>query len=351
MPAIRSVATAVPPHRITQEEARAFAERHFRERLPGLSRLLGVFGHAGVSERYFSVPVEWFTRPHSWAEKNRLYLDSVTRLCEEAISRALAGAGVAPSEVDHILFVNTTGLATPSIDAHLVNRLGLRSDVRRTPIWGLGCAGGVAGLSRAHDLAAGDPECTVLLVAAELCGLTFMAGDGSRANLVACALFGEGAAAAVVAGGDGDAGDLRIRGTRSRFYRESIDVMGWSIESEGMQVVFARRIPQLVEESARTDLAALTESCGRELADVEAWLVHPGGAKVLGAYEAALGLPADALELSRGVLRDYGNMSSVTVLFVLERFLRRRRPARGMPVVLSALGPGFSSESMLVETS
>jgi alkylresorcinol/alkylpyrone synthase len=253
-----------------------------------------------------------------------------------------------PDEVDYIIYINTTGLATPSVDARLINILSLRPDIRRTPIWGLGCAGGAAGLSHAYHYLLGHPSHQVLVVAAELCGLTFIADDYSRSNLVASALFGEGAAAALVCGDDLPRPGLDILAANSTFYPDSLAVMGWNIVSHGMQVVFDKRIPDIVAAHAAKELIAFITSCGIDQDQIMHYLYHPGGMKVVEAYEKAYGVDSARFALPREILRDYGNMSSVSVLFVVERYLRRYGLNCGGYGVISALGPGFCSESLLI---
>jgi alkylresorcinol/alkylpyrone synthase len=350
MPRIQSVATAVPEHRVDQTTAHDFARDLFADLIPGLARLLPLFTNAGIEARHFVVPPPWFRQDHDLAERSVLYTEAATALSAEAAREALRRAGREPADVDAILYVNTTGLATPSIDARLVGVMGLRPDVRRLPLWGLGCAGGAAGLGHAADLARGRPDATILLIATELCGLTFMPGDPSKSNLVACALFADGAAAAVICGDqptDGDPG-LPILGARSRLYPDSLDVMGWTVLQKGLQVVFQRRIPDIVREHAAADLGSFVADHQLTLDDISAHLFHPGGAKVIAAYEEALDLAPDAMDWTRGVLRDHGNMSSTTVLYVIERYLRERGAGRGGYGLISALGPGFCSESLLV---
>ena len=324
MPRIQSVATAVPTTRIDQTLAADFAREKFAGRIPDLERLMSLFTNAGILTRYFAAPQEWFFTDHDLAEKSAMYVREATSLSAEAAGKALTRAGLTPRDIDSIIYVNTTGLATPSIDARLVNVMGLRPDVRRTPLWGLGCAGGAAGLAHAHHHALGHPEARILVIATELCGLTFLSEDTSKANLVATALFADGAAAAIV-GGDRTSGTgLEILGTRSRFYPDSLDVMGWTVLQEGLQVVFAQRIPQIVEETSATDIGSFLADFDLTTADIDAFLLHPGGTKVLEAYEKALSLEADELKLPREILRDYGNMSSATVLFVLEKYLEEQ---------------------------
>jgi alkylresorcinol/alkylpyrone synthase len=350
-PAIVSLATAVPPYQMTQQGAADFARAHFSRFVPDIERLLPVFVNSGIDSRYFSVPTGWFTQSHSIAEKNRIYIESATDLCAQAARTAMDNAGIPPDEIDYIVYVNTTGIATPSIDARLINVLGLRHDIRRTPIWGLGCAGGVAALSHAYHHLIGHPDETVLVVCAELCGLTFLSDDFSRSNLVASALFGEGAAAVLLKNSSDQSHDnLRLISTNSRFYPDSLDVMGWNVVEAGLQVIFAQRIPDIVAAHAAEDLGSYVNKHGLTLDDIDQFLFHPGGTKVVQAYEQALGITNGKLDHARQTLRDFGNMSSVTVLFVLKRFLDQSDRARGRYSLVSALGPGFCSESLLVQS-
>jgi alkylresorcinol/alkylpyrone synthase len=349
MPRIQSVATAVPATRVDQELAVEFARAMFGDKIPDLERLLPLFANSGIRTRYFAAPQEWFFTSHDLAGKSALYVKEATRLSAEAAGKALNKAGLTPENIDYVIYVNTTGLATPSIDARLINIMGLRHDVRRTPIWGLGCAGGAAGLSHAYHYALGHPEARILVIATELCGLTFLPDDISKSNLVATALFGDGAAAAVVGGDRSGGAGLEIVDTRSRFYPDSLDVMGWTVLQEGLQVVFAQRIPEIVEETSAEDIGSFLDSHGLKIADIGAFLLHPGGTKVMEAYQAALSLEADQLALSAGILRDYGNMSSATVFYVVDRYLEEHGFNNGGHGLISALGPGFCSESLLVE--
>lgn len=348
MPKIEAVATAVPATCIDQDLAAAFAREHFGERIPDIERLLPLFNNTGIQTRYFAVPQEWFFVSHDLAQKSALYAREATELSSTAANDALAKADLGPEEIDYIIYVNTTGLATPSIDARLINVMGLRSDVRRTPIWGLGCAGGAAGLAHAHHYALAHPTARILVITTELCSLTFLPDDTSKSNLVATALFGDGAAAAVISGDDCQGEGLEVRGTRSRFYPDSLDVMGWTVLQEGLQVVFAQRIPEIVAETAAEDIGTFLADHDLKIADIDAFLLHPGGTKVLAAYEDALALQPEQLDLPRGILRDFGNMSSATVLFVLERYLTEQGAGRGGHGLITALGPGFCSESLLV---
>ena len=349
MPKLAGVDTALAPYRVEQAVVRELAGRIFRGRLPHLDRLLSVFDHAGIHTRYLSVPLSWFERAHTAEESNRIFIETATCLGARASENVLAKAGLEPSDIDYVLYINTTGLATPSIDARLINLLKLRPDVRRTPVWGLGCAGGAAGLSHAYHYALGHPRARILVVAVELCGLTFVPDDYSKSNLIATALFADGAAAALVCGDEVETEGLEILATQSAFYPDSLDVMGWNINSRGMQVVFDKRIPDIIRANAAGELENFLRAHGVKQNDVWHYLYHPGGTKVVKAYEQAYGVTNGSLSTSRGVLADFGNMSSVTVLFVLDRYLEKCGFGKEGYGVISALGPGFCSESLLVK--
>ena len=355
-PTLVSLATALPPHVARQEDARGLAARLFPETVAGDPRLLQVFENARIEKRHVCMPLEWYGQEHSFAEKNDLYVRHAVRLAGEVTERALERAGLSPRDVDHVVFVSTTGLATPSVDARLANELGFRSGVRRTPIWGLGCAGGAAGLSHARDFALADPSARVLLIALELCSLTFQPGDRSKRNLIATSLFGDGAAAAVITGGGvGHAGrngrpPLEILASRSVLWKDTEDVMGWSVDGAGLHVIFSRDIPTIVRDQVRPSLLEFLEEQGLSV-DAVHLAAHPGGQRVLHAYAEALGLPAEAFRHARDVLRDCGNMSSPSCLFVLERFLDSGDLRASEAVVVAALGPGFSAEYALLRAA
>ncbi|ASS74340.1 type III polyketide synthase [Tumebacillus algifaecis] len=351
MPVLAAVGTAVPPYLIAQADSQEFARNLFAEAFKDIDRLLAVFESAQVEQRHFCTPLEWFATSPTWEEKNRLYLEHAVRLSKEAVENCLQQVGIGPQDVDSILFVSSTGVATPSIDAHLFNALGLRSDIKRLPLWGLGCAGGAAGLARGCDLAMADPDSLVLVVALELCGLTFVNGDRSKSNLIATSLFADGAAAVLICG-DEAAAKKGIRGpqllaARSTIWPETLDVMGWDVQTAGLKVIFSKDIPTIVATKIRPVTEAFLGEQNLTRADLSHYIAHPGGTKVLNAYEEALALPADALRHARDILRTHGNMSSCTVLFVLARELNDPHHA-GDYGLLFALGPGFSSEQVLL---
>lgn len=351
MPTIASVATAVPPYCAPQSVAREFSRSFFAKDIPDVDRYLTVFDNAQIDRRYLAAPTEWLMEPHSFGEMNDLFIDMACKLGEEAARKCLDRAGVAPHEIDHLIFVSTTGLAAPSIDARLITLLGMNRHTRRTPIWGLGCAGGLGGLERAQEYVRAYPTHRALLITVELCTLTFQHSDRSKRNLVALSLFGDGAGAALVEGDQvaRPRGGPRIIDTRSTLFPDSLDLMGWDIVDDGFRVIFGTRIPSIVTHHYRdlaTEFLALHKLAPD---DIRHHIYHPGGAKVLLAYENALDLPPRALDHSRAILREYGNMSSATVIFVLERFLQARAIEAGELGLMSVFGPGFSAEMALIE--
>lgn len=354
-PRLEAVATALPEHSYTQDEIKLFAAAIF---LPGLAseehRLMAVFDTAGIERRHFCMPLEWYAEPRGFAETTARYLEHATALAERAAAAALASAGLVPKDIDQLVFVSTTGLATPSVEARLMNRVPFRADVRRIPLWGLGCAGGAAGLALARTLTLGAPESRVLVIALELCSLTFQRGDLDRRNVVAASLFSDGAAAIIVAGPDappaprGARPSLELLAARCTLWPDTLDVMGWDVDGQGLHVVFSRDIPTIVRDRVRPNLDAFLNAHGLDLGRLDHLIAHPGGPRVLAAYAQALGWDAARLARPREVLRDCGNMSSPTCLFVLDRAWHAGDFAPGQHAVVTALGPGFSSELVLL---
>lgn len=348
MSKIAAMATAVPMFVLPQGQARQFAAEYFQSRRRDVERLLPVFDHAGIEKRYLSMPPEWFFQPRTFAEKNNRYIEESTRLGGDVLRACAEQSGIALNEITHLVYVSTTGLATPSIDSRLLNTLELSPNLVRTPVWGLGCAGGAAGLALAHRLAKGDPTAIVALVCVELCSLTFHFEDFTKSNFIATALFGDGAAGLLVVDDTHASSGPSILSAGSTTWPGSLDVMGWNFDSVGMQVVFSQAIPQVVREKVYDNTADFLASENREFSDIVHWIAHPGGTKVIEAYEEVLPLPPCAMTHARSILRDFGNMSSPTVLFVLERLLQSASAQPGDLGVLTALGPGFSSEILLL---
>lgn len=341
-PRLRSIGVAVPPYVLDQTVVRKYAASLFGER-HDIARLLSIFENTGIHRRYSCVPIEWYAEPHGWVDRTAIYLDSAASLLEEVALKCLREADLPREAIDMIVVASTTGIATPSLDALVVERLQLRRDIRRLPIFGLGCAGGVTGLARAGDLARANPQSNVLFLVVELCALTFRRNDLDKSNLVATALFGDGAAGAIVScAGSGS----RLTAAGEYSWPDSLDIMGWDVEENGLKARFARSIPSLVESDMARIATSFLAQNDLKLSDIDRFACHPGGAKVLDALEAAFGLDAGALVESREVLRDYGNMSAATALFVLARMKQATGAQR---TLLSALGPGFSATFLVLE--
>lgn len=333
----------MPPFVLGQAEVTRRIELALGPQSPQILRLLPMFGNTGIQRRYSSVPIEWYETLHDWPDRNSVYLESAVDLIEAAASEALARAGRTARDLDAVVAVSTTGIATPSLDALLAQRMQMRPDVTRLPIFGMGCAGGTLGLARAATLARERPDALVLLVVVELCALSFRRDDFTKSNIVATALFGDGAAAALLScSGRGP----RVVANGEHRWPDSLDVMGWDVCADGLKAIFSRDIPQLVTEELHEVAVAFLAQRGLALRDVDRFVCHPGGAKVLDALETAFELAPGTLRDARDVLRDYGNMSAATVLFVLQRALESPDWKRAM---LSSLGPGFTAGFVLLE--
>ena len=339
--ALLSLATAVPDTIITQDEAKALARRLFGKRASHFEKLAPVFDNAGIEQRHIVRPVDWYHGDHGWKARNDVYLQAAEALYEEAAAKALERAGVRADEVDGLVTVSTTGIATPSLEARVAGRMGFRGDVERVPVFGLGCAGGVTGLAIAARLAAAEQGKTILYVTVELCSTSIRLDKLSKANIVATALFGDGAAAAVLRGGEG--GVAQIEGGGEILWPDTLGIMGWDVEDPGLGVIFDRAIPPFVEENMDSAVEQILARVGTGRGEVGRFTCHPGGAKVVAALEQSLRLEEGALDHERAVLRDYGNMSAPTVLFVLERLIAAGMPQRTM---LLALGPGFTTSGL-----
>ncbi len=354
-PAVLAVGSALPPHYASQAEITAalqaaWSRAHYNaERLQELHRAVQVQG------RYLALPISRYHELSSFQQRNDAWLTAATELGERALRDALARAGLEPRDVDQLLVVTTTGIATPSLDARLANRLGLRPDVRRTPIFGLGCAGGAGGLARAADFLRAYPGEVAVLVAVEVCSLTMQREDMSIGNIIASGLFGDGAAAVVLAGSRharsaaGSNGDApRVLANTSVFYPDTEWVMGWKVVDSGFQIVLSAKVPEVVRAHIRADVDAFLAAHDLQRADIAHWIAHTGGPKVLQAFAEALELPEDALARSWRSLAEAGNVSSVSVLFVLAELLAEKTARPGDWGLLAAMGPGFGSELLLL---
>lgn len=341
-----SLATAVPADVIAQDEAREVARAAFGGKPALFNRLASVFDNAGIARRHIVAPILWYQQPHGWRDRNDLHLEAAQHLFERAAADAIARAGLEPGQIDGVVSVSTTGIATPSLEARAGPKLGLRDDVRRVPIFGLGCAGGVGGLATAARLAGAEPGTNWLFVTVETCSISIRLDSEDPAAIVATALFGDGAAAAVVRSG-ADNG-IRITGAAEKLWPETQRIMGWDVEDPGLAVVFDRAIPPFIEAELAAAVDAMIESVGLRRRDIDRFCCHPGGVKVIDAIESALDLPQGELNLEREVLHDYGNMSAPTVLFVLDRLIRRGLPRR---VMMTAFGPGFTCAGLALEAA
>jgi alkylresorcinol/alkylpyrone synthase len=326
--AILSLATDAPPHIITQTDVARHASTVFSGAFRDYERLAKVFETSGVLERRSALPLEWYLTERSF--------------------EALDAAGLSGSDIDAVVTVSSTGIATPSLEARAAEALGFRPDVRRVPVFGLGCAGGASGLGIAARQAAAEPGSTVLLVVVELCTLSVRIDKPDKANLVAVALFGDGAAAAVLRSGDAPPGVPVVRQAAERSWPGTLGLMGWDVDASGFSVIFDRAIPPFAEEHVGPAMGEMLARWQRPKEAIGRYVCHPGGQKVITALEGALGAPAGSLDHERDVLARYGNMSAPTVLFVLERAVRQGLPRTS---VAAALGPGFTFSTALLETA
>ncbi|WP_069816527.1 type III polyketide synthase [Streptomyces sp. TP-A0874] len=350
MSRITSVHAVLPPHRHTQQEVTDVVARTCLP--PGRDRgvLDRLHANAGVRARHTALPLDRYAELSDFGAVNDAFIESALDLGAEAIRGALDRAGLSPTDVNLLLFTSVTGIAAPSVDARLVGRLGLRPDVKRLPVFGLGCVAGAAGIGRLHDYLRGWPDHVAVLLSVELCSLTFQRNDDSMANLVASALFGDGAAAVVACGAQRavDAAGPEVVAARSRLYPDTERVMGWDVTSTGFRVVLGSGVPEVVRRYLADDVDGFLAEHGLARDDVTGWVCHPGGPRVLEAVAETLGLPLRALDVTRKSLAEKGNLSSSSVLHVLRDTLDGAPPPPGTPGLLLALGPGFCSELVLL---
>jgi alkylresorcinol/alkylpyrone synthase len=339
-----SLATAVPPHVVEQPDAKAFAREAWGGNKALFDRLSGVFDNAGIARRHIVAPQDWYMHGHGWHDRNAVYLEAAEQLFVDAATAAIEKAGLTPDQIDGVVTVSTTGIATPSLEARAAQRVGFRDNIRRVPVFGLGCAGGVNGLSLASRLALADPGTFWLFVTVETCSISIRLDSDDPAAIVATALFGDGAAAAVVTSGVHSL--AHITGSAEKLWPDTLRIMGWDVDDPGLSVVFDRAIPPFVETELAEAVDGMCEQLGITRDAIDRFCCHPGGVKVIDAIESALHLNQGELNLEREVLRDYGNMSAPTVLFVLERLLERGLPDK---VMMTAFGPGFTCAGLLLE--
>ena len=346
---ISSVATALPRHYYPQSILIDAFRRHWGRRLERFQVLERLHAAAQVDGRYLALPLEAYPLKN-WGEANNHWIETALELGEQCVCRAMQQAGVGPKDIGAAFFVSITGVSSPSIEAKLINRMGLNPRMKRIPIFGLGCVAGAAGVARAADYVKAYPDEACLLLSVELCSLTMQQDDLSPANLISTGLFGDGAAAVIVSGQDrDDSPGPEVIATRSTFYPETEYVMGWEISEKGFTIVLSRDVPAVVVDNLGRDAEAFLADHGLTRKDIGSWVIHTGGPKVLEATETALGLTNGALAASWQCLRKTGNLSSASVLFVLEEIMKHRRPDPGTWGIMAAMGPGFCSELLLLK--
>ncbi|WP_078380245.1 type III polyketide synthase [Sutcliffiella halmapala] len=357
MPKILSVGTSIPKHTIKQDTAVEFANELFEESFKDISRLLTVFQNGQIEKRHFVKDLEWFREPHSFEERNNLYIEESVSYGVRAITACLENPILLPKKIDYeeieaIFYISTTGMATPSIEARIMNILPFSPYTKRIPIWGLGCAGGAAGLSRAFEYCKAFSKSKVLVLCVELCSLTFQKNDRSKSNLIGTSLFADGICCVLVAGDDvtvnTDRSYPHILGSQSTLMKDSEEVMGWEIKNEGLYVVFSRDIPSIITEWLSPNVQHFLKEYHLATEDIEHFILHPGGKKVLDAYIDCLEIHESKLKISFEVLKQFGNMSSATVLFVLKEMMEKEAKKEDIGLV-GALGPGFCSEMLLLK--
>ena len=339
---VLSIATAVPPHQLDQRAVADAARQVYARTFTRFPKLAEVFANAGIERRYSARPLEWLSKPYNLAERTKAYVESASELFVRTAKTALDRAGIHAREVDVVVTVSSTGIATPGIEARVGPELGLRPDVMRVPVFGRGCAGGVSGFALGARLARAEPGEVVLVVVVELCTLTSRIDRGTKADVISSALFGDGAAA-VVLRAEPRGGSLQVGAAAEHTWPRTLDIMGWAIDPVGFRVMLSRSLPRFVEQRMAAPVRRFIKSARLQGPQL---ICHPGGAKVLDAIETALELQKGTLRDEREILRNHGNMSAPTVLFVLEHALRRGLCG---PVVLSALGPGFTANLLALE--
>jgi alkylresorcinol/alkylpyrone synthase len=340
-PSVASVAVEFPPNRHSQDEVIGaladFAGPEFQR----------FAAKSGVATRHLALPLSRYRELSGFTEANDAYLDIALELGERAIKSALAQAGIEPSEVDVVFSTTVTGLTVPSLEARLATRLGFRPDVKRVPLFGLGCVAGAAGMARVHDYLRAFPDHVAVLLAVELCSLTIQRDDHSMANLVASSLFGDGAAAVIATGANRPVTGPKLIATRSRTYPDTEDVLGWNIGTSGFQIVLSVEIATVVEKYLGDDIRDFLADHGLTTADISRWLLHAAGPKVIDAVESVVDVPTDAFDVTRKSLRNNGNLSSVSVLDILQDTMTDPPPPGSFGLMI-AMGPGFSAELVLL---
>lgn len=338
---LHGLSTALPPHRLNQSEVRKRASLIFGDRYPQFDRLVRTFATAGIDSRYSVVPIDWFSECHGWAGRTAAFIDGARAMFIDAARQALDHAGWSATDVDCVVTVTSTGIATPSLEAQVFTEMGFRRDIMRVPVFGLGCAGGVSGLSTAQAIAAGRPGSKVLLVVVEACSLAFRSDRLQKADVIATVLFGDGSAAACISTVPPASGKIvRLGQGHQTMWPDTLDIMGWDVDETGFGVVFDRSIPAFVSEEFATATQTALKAANLNHGQIDRYVCHPGGAKVVDAIERSLYLQQGSLDAERDTLRTSGNMSAPTVMFVMKRVIDAGRTGQMMSC---ALGPGFTA--------
>jgi alkylresorcinol/alkylpyrone synthase len=348
MPFIAAVSKIDLPNKIEQSKVKEQARAMFAENFPQVDRLIHAFDNTEIITRNLCKPIDYYNEPNTFEQRNNDYISNSVEYSIMAIEDCIIKADITKEVITDIVFVSTTGLATPSIDALIINKLRLDPHVNRMPVWGLGCAGGVSGMAKANTLAKANPDAIVLLVAVELCSLTLIKNDYSKSNFIGSSLFSDGIAASIIKGDNhGTEEPVKYIASSSKLYYDSLEVMGWDFQDTGFKVLFSKDIPTFINEHIKEDIVKFLNKHSLELKDIKNFIFHPGGKKVLDAYKDALDVEGDFIKNTREVMNANGNMSSVTVLYVLEKFM-----AQGFEDgygLMLAMGPGFSSEMVLLK--
>ncbi|MES2379232.1 MAG: 3-oxoacyl-[acyl-carrier-protein] synthase III C-terminal domain-containing protein [Bacteroidota bacterium] len=349
MPYIAATATIDLPYKTSQQDVKKQAHDLFSANFPQTDRLIFAFDNTEIITRNFVKPLSYYGEPNTFEERNNDYIENALNYSVQAIEDCVVKASIKKEDITDLVFVSTTGLATPSIDALIINKLRLNRHVNRSPLWGLGCGGGVSGMAKANMAAIANPDAVVLLVAVELCSLTLIKSDYSKSNFIGSSLFSDGIAACIIKGDNHTTQGNKVDyiASSSKLYYDSLEVMGWDFQDTGFKVLFSKDIPTFIHENVKQDITEFLTKHSLQLGDIKNFIFHPGGKKVLDAYTDALGVEGDFLNKTRAVMNDNGNMSSATVLYVLERFMREGfEDGYGL---MMAMGPGFSSEMVLLK--
>jgi alkylresorcinol/alkylpyrone synthase len=350
MPSLVAISKIDFPFKVKQQIIKQAVQELFEPSFQSINKMMSVFDNTEIESRNLCMPLDYYSTIHSFQEQNSEYINLSLDYSIEAINACIFSADIKKEDITDIIFISTTGLATPSLDALIINKMKLNENINRIPIFGLGCAGGVSGFGKASTLARANPDAIVLLVAAELCSLTFLRNDFSKSNFIGSSIFSDGVSALIVSGDNQKnktKNKISFLASQSKLYYDSLDVMGWEFLNEGFKVIFSKDIPTIIEKNILSDVTNFLEKNDLKLSEIKNFIFHPGGKKILNAYTDALKIKGDFLKNTKEVLKENGNMSSATVLYVLERFFTQGFE-NGYGLMVS-MGPGFSCEMVLLD--